>query len=415
MIRYFSPPDEPDRTLYQSPIIRSLAALLVLAEHPGDSLAHYAVAHSPWLLMYPQLKWYPYWEEPENQRRERLQSVLEEIRAQISVQGMGGYLAEAIFFLRGKISSTELAFLIQLSLWAVEEDMPWRDSLGAFVGWIQECKIPVRNTTFPVQPPLHPLTLPARSFRNLHRRAPSNNDEKGVVNLYRKLCFRRSSTLNGNIFHQWYEKIDWNENSIPSDEELIAVARPYGFSEAVLNYLLLEFRASLKKPKVTAVLSWKQYLPMLKQKVVEAGILEAGQIPDSIPTTEASWKSLHWEVHREKELAVRNENEILLGTLDRLVLLRNAEKVYWADCIDYKTTRKINPAHLENLIAKHVPQIQDYIQMLSRHYQMPSRQISARLVFSMLGIVREVSLPQWTDPQEVNGSILESSVGNPGA
>ncbi|MDO4584575.1 MAG: hypothetical protein Q4D62_10785 [Planctomycetia bacterium] len=394
MIRYFSPPEDSERTLYQSPIIRSLSALLVLVEHPGDSLAHYAVAHSPWLLLYPQLKWYPHWEEPELQRRERLQSSLAKIRTQIYVKGMGGFLADAVTFLKEKISRQELAFLIQLSLWAVSEDGPGKDSLEAFVAWIEECKMPVRESTFPVQPPMKPLSLPATSFRSLRRRAPSNNDEKGMVNLYRKLCFRRSSTLNGNIFHQWYEKIDWNENSIPSDEELIAVARPYGFPETVLNYLLLEFRASLKKPKVMAVLSWKQFLPVLKQKVVEAGVLEASQVPDSIPTSDTSEKSLHWEVHREKELAVRNEKEILLGTLDRLVLLRDAQRVYWADCIDYKTTRKINPQHMEDLVAKHVPQILDYIQMLSRHYQMPSRQISARLVFSMLGIVREVSLPQ---------------------
>ncbi len=230
------------------------------------------------------------------------------------------------------------------------------------------------------------------SSRNLTRRAPSNIEDRQLVDLGKKLDFSQQNTVNGTILHSWYEKIAWMENSLPSDEELIAVARPYGLTKERLERLLKSFHNSLKAPKIERVLHWASYIPTLREKVVKSGVLPEEKVPRTVFRKDPNNPDeIRWEVYREKELAIRTESELLLGTLDRLILLRNDFQVFWADCMDYKTTRKVNnPDILEEKIKSHQPQMTDYRKMLHYHYRIPESQISAHLIFSMLGIVREV-------------------------
>ncbi len=242
--------------------------------------------------------------------------------------------------------------------------------------------------------PVEPIAFRKNQFssRDLVRRAPSNIEDRRMVNLGKKLDFSQQNTVNGSILHSWYEKIAWVENSLPSDEELIAVARPYGLPKDRLERLLRSFHSSLKSPKLESVLHWTTYIPMLSEKVLRAGVLPKERIPRTVSRKRPNDpEEIRWEVYREKELAIRTETELLLGTLDRLIVLRNEAQVFWADCIDYKTTRKINnPDVLEEKVRSHAPQMQDYRRMLHLHYRIPPTQISTHLVFSMLGIVREV-------------------------
>lgn len=230
------------------------------------------------------------------------------------------------------------------------------------------------------------------SSRTLQRRSPSNIEDRSVVDLGKKLSFRQMNTINGTILHGWYEKIAWFENSLPSDEELLATARQFGLAKDVMERLLKNFHSSLKSPRVDFVLHWRTYIPMLREKVIQAGVLPPERVPATILRKSSKDDSeIHWEVYCEKELAIRTDTEILLGTVDRLILLRDAHRVYWADCIDYKTTRKSNSDEvLEELIRRHSLQMTDYREMLHRHYQIPKTQISTHLLFSMLGILREV-------------------------
>lgn len=231
-----------------------------------------------------------------------------------------------------------------------------------------------------------------QSSRNLIRRAPSNIEDRRMVDLGKKLDFSQQNTVNGTILHSWYEKIAWMENSLPSDEELIAVARPYGLNKERLERLLKSFHNSLKAPKIERVLHWTSYIPMLRDKVIKSGVLAEEKIPRTALRKDPSDPNeIRWEVYREKELAIRTESELLLGTLDRLILLQNDFQVFWADCMDYKTTRKVsNPDILEEKVKSHRPQMMDYRKMLHLHYRIPENQISTHLIFSMLGIVREV-------------------------
>ena len=230
------------------------------------------------------------------------------------------------------------------------------------------------------------------STRDLTRRAPSNIEDRRFVDLSRKLEFSQQNTVNGTILHGWYEKIAWMENSLPSDDELVAYARPFGLNKDRLERLLKSFHNSLKSPRVDRALHWTTYIPMLREKVLRAGILPPELVPmDVFRRFPSDPNEIRWEVYREKELAIRTETELLLGTLDRLILLRNDAQVFWADCVDYKTTRKISsPEILEEKIRSHSLQMRDYRRMLQLHYQIDDTQISTHLIFSMLGIVREV-------------------------
>lgn len=260
------------------------------------------------------------------------------------------------------------------------------------------------NTKIPVDPtkeseavesqiiePIRFLPNP-NSTRDLTRRAPSNIEDRRFVDLSRKLDFSQQNTVNGTILHGWYEKIAWMENSLPSDDELIAFARPFGLNKDRLERLLKSFHNSLKSPRVDRALHWTTYIPMLREKVLRAGILPPELVPMNVfRKCPNDPNEIRWEVYREKELAIRTETELLLGTLDRLILLRNDARVFWADCVDYKTTRKISSSEiLEEKIRSHSLQMRDYRKMLQLHYQIDDTQISTHLIFSMLGIVREV-------------------------
>ncbi|MDO4570274.1 MAG: UvrD-helicase domain-containing protein [Planctomycetia bacterium] len=230
------------------------------------------------------------------------------------------------------------------------------------------------------------------SYRNLPRRSPSNVEDPLRVDLGRMLGFRHSSTVSGVIWHRWYEKITWVETSLPSAEELRSVALQYDLPQQTLERLLRNFHNSLKNSAVQSILYWHEYIPAMRERVAASGILPIESIPSGIVCDDPLDKNkLRWEIHCEKELAIRTEREFFLGAMDRLVVLKDLNQVYWADCIDFKTLKKYrSDEFFEEQVRRNARQMQDYRTMLSVHYRIPIEQISARILFTMLGIVREI-------------------------
>ena len=225
----------------------------------------------------------------------------------------------------------------------------------------------------------------ARAVRGLKRAAPSALEGGARIRLADVLQLEPSAaTTRGSIHHRWYECVTWLDETVPTDAELQAVsADDLRHSELNPADELAAFRRTLDHPAVSALLTRDLYLDSglavfedsLRQKLRDAG------------TTVS--------VAAEKRFAVRLENDLLEGSIDRLVLFRQNDQVVAADVIDFKTDR-VRPDDAESYAERveyYRPQIDAYRRAVSRMYHLPLTAVAGRLLFAAAG-----SCEQWNSP-----------------
>jgi ATP-dependent exoDNAse (exonuclease V) beta subunit len=185
----------------------------------------------------------------------------------------------------------------------------------------------------------------------------------------------------GSLIHGWMEQLAWLDDGWPSDDALIAAARKAAPRLALdrnkLSSSLATLRDQVAARSIAAVLSRKFYDQPANLS-----------LPDP---SAAAWKpgEIELEVQRERPFAVRSGDEILTGSIDRLVLVRRGNQVIAADVLDYKTDAIApgNRALLAEKTAFYTPQLNAYRLAVSKLYRLSERQITARLVFLAAGIV----------------------------
>jgi ATP-dependent helicase/nuclease subunit A len=221
-----------------------------------------------------------------------------------------------------------------------------------------------------------PLTGPRR--RGLERVAPSALEGGRRVQLSSQfvgdgLLGRQKGTL----FHAWFERITWLADGVPRDEELRAVAQRVldaRLSSEQLERWLVEFREVLQRPSIAAV-------------------LDRGFYPGRSSLT----------VYNERRFAIRRDDEIVSGVIDRLVTESQGGSVTYADIIDFKTdtidetasqeqTRggAISSPNTNGLAAKvdyYRPQLEAYRESVAQSLSLSLEQVTARLVFVSIGKV----------------------------
>ena len=102
--------------------------------------------------------------------------------------------------------------------------------------------------------------------------------------------------------------------------------------------------------------------------------------------------SLRLEVHNERRFAVRDQHRLVSGTIDRLVLMYDRQKLVGADIIDFKTdsVSREDPARVEETVEHYRPQQEAYRFAVSRMFHLDPEQVSARLLLLEPGIVRDI-------------------------
>jgi ATP-dependent exoDNAse (exonuclease V) beta subunit len=100
-------------------------------------------------------------------------------------------------------------------------------------------------------------------------------------------------------------------------------------------------------------------------------------------------------VEHERRFAVRLDDQHLLhGSIDRLVVFRENEKIVGLEIIDYKTDHYDKTGDLAEFIAErqkmYTPQLEAYRDGMSRLYRLDSSAISAKLIFIDLDFVQKV-------------------------
>jgi ATP-dependent exoDNAse (exonuclease V) beta subunit len=185
----------------------------------------------------------------------------------------------------------------------------------------------------------------------------------------RVLAPRAETSLNiGTLFHAWLEQFEWLDDGLPSDQTLRQIAaklrHEIGDFSPHLSDLIARFRQQLSAPAIAAVLHRSFYAAH-----------SAADPPLAI---------------RERAFAIRTGDELLSGSIDRLVLLRSRGQIFAADILDFKTD-ELPPNDSAALAAKvefYQPQIRAYRRAVARILNLQSSLISARLVFLSTGEIR---------------------------
>ncbi len=102
--------------------------------------------------------------------------------------------------------------------------------------------------------------------------------------------------------------------------------------------------------------------------------------------------SPRWEVRRERAFVLREDDAILSGSIDRLVVLYDGDRPVGADVLDFKTDvlPPGDAAALAVRIEYYRPQLAAYRRAAARLLGLDPSRVSARLVFAELGEVHTV-------------------------
>ncbi|MEX2176597.1 MAG: 3'-5' exonuclease, partial [Pirellulaceae bacterium] len=236
--------------------------------------------------------------------------------------------------------------------------------------------------TIRLAPPL------AQRDRGLERTSPSALEGGSRFNLARLLERNRFALEQGTLVHAWLERLAWLDDGSPDDAALRAVAArlapDLAANTAALGERLDTFRKQLAHKPIAAVLRRSFY-----DDPQQLGLADAAAI---------GWQAgeVQLQVQSERTFALRDGDEILVGSIDRLVLVRRGGRLIAADIIDFKTDElpPRDAAALADKVAFYQPQIEAYRKAAARLLRLDPRRIAARLVFLGAGKVCPVPAAQ---------------------
>ena len=176
--------------------------------------------------------------------------------------------------------------------------------------------------------------------RGVEVTAPSDLEGSGRVRLGD--CLRRSvgrAMAHGVLVHAFFELVEWLDEEPPDELCLRRVAQRLDSHPQHIARAIQDFHAAIARPQVKKRLSRQHYEPWMAA------------------ARETAKGELTLEVRREQVLAVRVDETILSGAIDRLVLLRENGRPRVAEIIDFKTDRVRTPAERQEREAYYEPQL----------------------------------------------------------
>jgi ATP-dependent exoDNAse (exonuclease V) beta subunit len=168
----------------------------------------------------------------------------------------------------------------------------------------------------------------------------------------------QDSLERGSVVHAWFEQVDWSDQPLPPDSELLEVARRVApFSDSArLNNLIADFRKWCAQPALVDVLARSRYAQ--------------GEV----------------ELERELGFIHRFGDVLLEGAIDRLVISYEGGVPVCAEVIDFKTDR-VGPTGrgIGELKKHYAPQLAAYAAAVAGMYRLPATACAATLVFLEAG------------------------------
>lgn len=224
--------------------------------------------------------------------------------------------------------------------------------------------------------------------RGLKRRAPSRHDETRLyLPAVTSLIARRKSLptspdiaeagvrlsvdpkTRGTLMHAWFECIEWldNDTGVPDEALLRRCASELTVPAAAVDPLLSAFYQAVQRPETRRVFE-RQSLNSIEVFSPFRAAIASGQ---AVP-----------KVERERTFALLHQNELVLGSIDRLVLLIQDGRPIAADIIDFKTDRfgGERSRWIEARRLHYGPQLEEYRFAVSQCFGVPLPQICTRLL-----------------------------------
>ena len=225
-----------------------------------------------------------------------------------------------------------------------------------------------------------------RSGRGIESVTPSSLEGGSQVkmsSIFATISNARSLEM-GSYFHHCFEKVVWLDEAIPSRSVLKEHLLQKGPLPKKFDALSKRFAKLLEQPETKQLLSRQPYLQnYASQRVDESTIFDA----------------LRVEVANERTFAVRVDGKLMKGTIDRLVLVYEGDRLLAADIIDYKTD-EIRKANLPAKIENYRPQLLAYQSAVAKFTRLPISRISARLLFLNSDLVVDIDESKAGDVEE---------------
>ncbi len=190
-----------------------------------------------------------------------------------------------------------------------------------------------------------------------------------------------AARLRGTLIHALFEQIRWLDDAPPDRAQLRCTAESLLTTGLNIEEQLDAFQGMVAHPDIQAVLR-RAFYESPRDEGLQRALAAAGAAA-----------RLRVEVHNERRFAVLDEGHILSGSIDRLVLLHEHDRLVAADIVDYKTDA-VEPgdlAALERLVEFYRPQLEAYRRAVSAMYRLPPAWICARLLFVAAGLTRAVA------------------------
>jgi len=217
--------------------------------------------------------------------------------------------------------------------------------------------------------------------RGLDRRSPSQLEGGPRIDLARQLRLDASPQLDrGTLLHAWFQQIEWLDDGRPEEDTLRRIAAEPRYRGLNVDELLKVFYASLENPAIRQALSRSTY-----QKPAVAAQNCLIHAPDG----SSQWR---WQVWRERPFAVRQDNTILNGSIDRLTALYDGPRIVAADVMDFKSDAlpSDNPQAVAARVEFYRPQLEAYRLAVAKLCRLAPEQISLRLLFITGGFERSL-------------------------
>jgi ATP-dependent exoDNAse (exonuclease V) beta subunit len=240
---------------------------------------------------------------------------------------------------------------------------------------------PTRKTK-PLQVRLAPATGLRR--RGLERVSPSSLEGGARVRLADSLqSANRAALARGTLIHALFEQVDWLDEGPPDQSRLQDALRTAMLEEGMttmdVEQVMQDFRAMLAAPAIDAVLRRAAYEPVSK-----LGLAKPIEVP--------ARAEVELTVTTERAFAVRDGDQAITGSIDRLVLLYIDGQLTAADVLDFKSDA-VDPSdrsQIDQRKAYYRPQLSAYRLATAKFTGLPPQRIATRLAFVSAGLVESV-------------------------
>ncbi|PHS12510.1 MAG: hypothetical protein COA78_08085 [Blastopirellula sp.] len=203
--------------------------------------------------------------------------------------------------------------------------------------------------------------------RGLTRVSPSSLEGGGRHRLQQILesGSNQRGMLYGSVMHAWFEEITWLEQELPSEERLRRIATQLAGRQINFETTKQQFDQHVKSSNAKKILSLEAYAQSWSQLQQSLG--------DSV--------DFDFEVSNEHQFMTLDQDKVMTGSIDRLVLVKNQDKIVAADIIDYKTDHIADAEQLQQKIEYYRPQIHAYRDTVSSLYNLPIELTRCQLYF----------------------------------